>query len=115
MEKYSGAGAILSCIPNIYRSMMMGKLTLNDIHVGERARIVAVSVRGGMRRRLQDLGFLENAELSCELRANSGEPAAFLVCGALIALREEEMKAISVERLDEEQLPEECSGCIVWG
>ena len=90
----------------------MRDMTLNEICVGERARITEMNVRGSMRRRMQDIGFLEGAEVKCMLRGRAGEPAAFLVCGALIALRREEMECISAVRLTEEQ---PCGGCRAWG
>ena len=92
----------------------MKDMTLNELRVGERARITKMNVRGGMRRRMQDIGFLEGAEVSCMLRGRSGEPGAFLVCGALIALREEEMKRVSALRITEKQPCGDGSGCRAW-
>lgn len=93
----------------------MQATTLNELRVGESARITGMNVRGGMRRRMQDIGFLEGAEVSCMLRGRAGEPAAFLICGALIALRGEEMKSISAVRISGEQPYGEGSGCKAWG
>ena len=74
---------------------MMDDLTLYDLRPGEKASVSGMDIRGSMRRRLRDVGFLDGAEVVCAFRARSGEPAAFFVCGALIALREEEMRAIT--------------------
>ncbi len=73
----------------------MEKVTLDKMCVGEAAEIIEMNVAGEMRRRMQDLGFIEGNLVRCMLKARSGEPTAFMVCGALIALREEEMRMIA--------------------
>jgi ferrous iron transport protein A len=42
---------------------------------------------GGMRRRLLDLGLVPGAEVRCMGRSPAGDPSAFLICGAVIAIR----------------------------
>ena len=43
--------------------------------------------QGGMRRRLMDVGLIEHTEVECLGRSPGGDPAAYLIRGAVIALR----------------------------
>ena len=62
--------------------------TLNDLRPGQRALVKALHSTGGMRRRLQDIGLIENTLVECLGISPGGDPAAFWVRGAVIALRE---------------------------
>lgn len=77
--------------------------SLSTLAEGERARITRISsrVRGIERRRLFDLGFLPGTEVYVEMRSASGDPTAFRVRGALIALRREQADLIRIERIDQ--------------
>jgi DtxR family Mn-dependent transcriptional regulator len=73
---------------------------LTDLKPGEAAVIVGLSraCRGIERRRLLDLGIHPGANVRAELTAPSGDPTAYRVCGAMIALREEQARHIRVTR-----------------
>ncbi|MCI8524938.1 MAG: ferrous iron transport protein A [Oscillospiraceae bacterium] len=58
-----------------------------DIQPGEKAVVRALLNQGGMRRRLLDLGLIENTEVECLGRSPGGDPAAYRIRGAVIALR----------------------------
>ncbi len=62
-------------------------MKLNDIRPGEVARVTAVVESGSLSRRLRDLGFNENAAVECVGASPCGDPSAYLICGAVIALR----------------------------
>ena len=79
---------------------MMGEHRMNAVREGQRARVVKIGQEGRMRRRLQDLGFVEGAPVRCLQKAPSGDPVAFLIRGSVIALREEDASAILVELLE---------------
>ena len=49
-----------------------------------------------MRRRLLDLGFTAGAFITCLQHSASGDPAAYLIRGTVIALREEDSRRIAV-------------------
>ena len=49
-----------------------------------------------MRRRLLDLGFTAGAHITCLQHSASGDPAAYLIRGTVIALREEDSRRIAV-------------------
>lgn len=72
--------------------------TLADLRRGERARVVRLSsnCRGAQRRRLLDLGVVPGTEIEAELPSASGDPVAYRIRGALIALRRQQAQWIEV-------------------
>ncbi len=76
---------------------------LSDLAQGERGHVVRISdqCRGLERRRLQDLGFLPGAEIQAELTSTGGDPVAYRIRGALIALRKEQADLIQIQRAEE--------------
>ncbi len=71
--------------------------TLFLLKEGERAKISQLKMTGGMKRRLRDIGFSEGSEVMCMLKRPFGDPSAYLIKGAVIALRQEDSMAIEVE------------------
>lgn len=71
-------------------------ISLNNIKSGESARVIAVKSTRGIRRRLLDIGLTENAPVMCVGISPLGDPKAFLIRGAVIALRSEDTKNIFV-------------------
>ena len=67
------------------------------MHPGQSARICELKNIGTMRRRLIDLGFAKGSEVCCIGVAPLGDPKAYLIKGAVIALREEDSNKISVD------------------
>ena len=49
-----------------------------------------------MRRRLLDIGLVENTEVACLGRSPSGDPSAYLIRGAVIAIRSVDCATIIV-------------------
>ena len=77
--------------------MLMSQLMpMNDLTPGQRARVFRLEVAGGMRRRLLDLGLVENTAVECLGRSPGGDPAAYLIRGAVIALRDSDSRGILV-------------------
>lgn len=72
---------------------------LSDLAQGERAQVIEISsqCRGMERRRLQDLGFLPGANIQAELTSTGGDPVAYRIRGALIALRKDQADMIRVQ------------------
>lgn len=64
--------------------------TLKDLKRGQRARVRALDSTGGIRRRLLDIGLIEGTEVECLGKSPAGDPTAFLIRGAVIALRSED-------------------------
>lgn len=75
-------------------------LRLSAIAPGESAEVVslAASCRGVQRRRLLDLGLVPGTRVTSELRGPSGDPTAYRIRGALIALRDDQAAQIYVQR-----------------
>lgn len=73
--------------------------TLADLEIGAAGRVrrLTAACGGAQRRRLLDLGIVPGTEIRAELRGASGEPVAFRVRGALVALRREQASWIEVE------------------
>ncbi len=69
---------------------------LNDIVPGQRAVVRALKCNGSMRRRLLDIGLIENTEVECLGRSPGGDPSAFLIRGAVIAIRSEDCRNILI-------------------
>ena len=77
---------------------MTQELTLRALRPGECGRVRALRIFGPMRRRLRELGLVEGAELCCLGRSPLGDPAAYSLFGAVLALRARESERILVER-----------------
>lgn len=71
--------------------------TLHNMHEGTSAKVKTLLNEGSMRRRLQDMGLIEGTKVICLQRSPAGDPIAYLIRGAVIALREEESSKILVE------------------
>ena len=69
---------------------------LTHLQEGEIARVSGVSDAGSMRRRLLDLGLVEGTEVACIQKSPYGDPVAFGIRGAVIALRAEDARNILV-------------------
>ena len=77
-----------------------GWATLADAGPGETVRVAAISraCQGAQRRRLLDLGLVRGTPVTRELTSAGGDPVAYRIRGALIALRRAQAAWIRVER-----------------
>ncbi len=76
---------------------------LSQLRPGQQARIRTLDMSGPMRRRLRDLGLIEGTELVCLGVSPLGDPAAYRVRGAVLALRREDSSTITIERSGKEE------------
>lgn len=67
---------------------------LSVLNPGECGVVCRLSGENGIKRRLQDLGLVEGTKVLCLQRSPLGDPTAFSVRGAVIALREEDASNI---------------------
>jgi ferrous iron transport protein A len=75
----------------------MNKLNnLNDLKPGQKAKIKQLLSTGTIRRRLLDIGLIENTEVECLGRSPSGDPKAYMIRGAVIAIRSEDCSNILI-------------------
>lgn len=74
--------------------------TLAVLQPGESAEVVRISpaYQGPQRRRLLDLGVVPGTRIVARLRSASGDPIAYEIRGALIALRRDQAERILVRR-----------------
>lgn len=76
--------------------MIENIISLNEIKPGQYAEIEGMQINGAMRRRLHDIGLIEGVRVECVQKSPLGDPVAYLIKGALIALRNEEAEKIFV-------------------
>lgn len=60
---------------------------LCDIKVGENAVVEQLRIHGSMRRRMLDIGLCCGTPVRCVGRSPMGDPSAYLIRGAVIAIR----------------------------
>ncbi len=72
---------------------------LSDMPVGGTARVLRLTAGADIRRRLLDIGFTPGTRLACLFASPSGDPRAYRVRGAMIALREEDARTVYVEAI----------------
>ncbi|MGI6213797.1 MAG: FeoA family protein [Christensenellales bacterium] len=70
--------------------------SLNELKPGQRAKVKALLSTGSIRRRLQDIGLIEGTEVECVQKSPGGDPVAYLIRGAVIALRSEDSSNILI-------------------
>lgn len=74
-------------------------INLTDLEIGEWCVALNIIAEESMRRRLQDIGVIKGTKIKCVLISPHGDPMAFLIRGAVIALRCEDSACIHIEKL----------------
>lgn len=67
---------------------------LNELKIGDEAVIAQMPENN---RRLMDIGLIKGTTVKCVLKSPLGNPAAYKIRGAVIAIRDEDAKNIEVE------------------
>lgn len=75
-------------------------MLLSDIKTGAKVKVVSLQSTGLPRRRMMDLGLIPDAEVEVIRKSPLGDPTAYGIRGAQIALRVEEANQIVVERIE---------------
>ena len=78
------------------RSYLYREMRLHELPKGASAVIYEMNNESGIKRRLNDLGFTEGTVIEKTGVSPLGDPSAYLVRGALIALRDEDASQIGV-------------------
>ncbi|MDD2189991.1 MAG: FeoA family protein [Eubacteriales bacterium] len=73
------------------------RIPLNDLPMGGKARVKALISDSSSRRRMLELGLISDTEVKALQKSPSGDPTAYQIRGAVIALRSEEASKILVE------------------
>lgn len=72
------------------------QLSLNQLPIGRKAYVLALTSDGSARRRMLDLGLIDGTEIEPLYKSPSGNPVAYLIRGAVIALRSDVSEKIMV-------------------
>ncbi len=75
--------------------------TLDMLAVGSAAAVVGIMSAGAERRRIFDLGILEGTRVEVVGRSPLGDPTAFRIRGAVVALRSEQTRLVRVSPLSD--------------
>ncbi|MBU0980078.1 MAG: ferrous iron transport protein A [Nanoarchaeota archaeon] len=73
------------------------KKTLNQLSKNESGMIVSIQGKGGVHKRLLDMGLVKNAMVKVERVAPLGDPIEVKVKGYSLLLRKEEAKNITID------------------
>ena len=76
---------------------MTSTISLNQLAPGQSAKVKELKTAGSMRRRLLDLGLIAHTEVMCLGRSPLGDPSAYLMRGAVIAIRTKDSQNIIIE------------------
>ena len=74
---------------------------LSALGVGQSALVTQVGGETAMGRRLMDLGLIPGTRVTCLGKSPAGDPAAYLIRGAVIALRRRDAGAVAVRPIPE--------------
>ena len=80
---------------------MNSSAMLCALREGESAFVTEVRASSAMRRRLMDIGLIPGTKVTCMGRSSAGDPAAYLIRGAVIALRQADAAGVGLERVAE--------------
>lgn len=67
--------------------MSKKEIPLNALPPGKKARVTDLISDGAARRRMLDLGVIRDTEIEALYKSPAGNPVAYLIRGAVIALR----------------------------
>ena len=72
---------------------------LDDMTPGQRAEVLELRTESRMRRRLLDLGLGPGTRVECVGQSPSGDPKAYLIRGAAVAIRSEDARTVTMRRV----------------
>lgn len=72
-------------------------IPLHELPIGSFCRVKKLTAEGNSRRRMLDLGLIHDTIVESLIKSPAGDPIAYQIRGAVIALRSEEASKIHVE------------------
>lgn len=72
------------------------QITLSELPIGKKGSVTALTSDGAARRRMLDLGVVDGTEIQPLYKSPSGNPVAYLIRGAVIALRADVSEKIMI-------------------
>ena len=73
---------------------MTRTISMNSLAPGEKGTVLSILSQGPMRRRLQELGLTAGSPVECVGRSPGGDPSAFLIAEAVIAIRSDDCRDV---------------------
>jgi len=73
-------------------------ISLNELPLGQKGVIYRIACAEGEKRRMMELGFAADTEVEALLKSPCGDPVAYLVKGAVMAVRNEDAEKIEIIR-----------------
>ena len=83
-----------------YTFLRSGFMMLSDAKIGGKYIVSGIYSGNDMRRRILDIGITVGSKIESLFASPFGEPVAYLIRGAVIALRREESEKIAVEPIN---------------
>lgn len=77
--------------------MKNDEMSLDRLPIGSKANVTSLMSDGTNRRRMLDLGVISGTEVEALYKSPSGNPIAYLIRGAVIALRTDASSKIMVK------------------
>ncbi len=74
-------------------------MTLKDVKVGHRAKVLKVGGEGAIKRRIMDMGITKGVEIYVRKVAPLGDPMELFVRGYELSLRKADAQMIEVEEI----------------
>ncbi len=74
----------------------METIPLCDLQPGQCGIVCRLNTGEHLRRRLLDMGLTPGSPVTCLGRSPGGDPAAYLICRAVVAIRREDTSAVTV-------------------
>lgn len=71
-------------------------MSLKDLSPGQRAVVTSLQTTGSMRRRLLDIGLVKDTMVECIGKSPAGDPSAYRIRGAVIAIRARDSESVLV-------------------
>lgn len=76
--------------------MQKKDLNLDQLEIGTKAKVIKINSSGTIKRRLLDIGLVEDTTVECILTSPFKDPRAYLIKGATIAIRNDDAKNIAI-------------------
>ncbi len=77
----------------------MSYITLDNLMIGDKAEVKKIKTDNSICRRFLDMGIVPGSKIECIMKSPGGDPVAYLIKGALIAIRNDDAKNILINRL----------------
>ena len=70
---------------------------LSQMRPGDRGQVKELTALGSMRRRFLDMGLIEDTRVECVGKSPLGDPSAYRIRGAVIAIRARDGRLVSMK------------------